>query len=73
MQGEPLSTTSQRTFRARQQQQALEALLLTGRLRVGAPAVEALRLVCGSGGGELVLLWAVMMRLEFVEGIAMSI
>lgn len=44
--GEPLSTTSQRTLRARQQQQALEALRLTGRLpAVFSPAVEAFLLL----------------------------
>lgn len=55
VQGEPLSTTSQRTLRARQQQHALEALLFTGRLLEERPAVEALRLLCRSDSvdGEL--------------------
>lgn len=39
--GEPFSTTSHRTLRARQQQQALEARLFTGRLWAESPAVEA--------------------------------
>jgi hypothetical protein len=39
--GEPFSTTSQRTLRARQQQQALEARRLTGRFWAARP--EALR------------------------------
>ena len=43
MQGEPFSTTSHRTLRARQQQQALEARLFTGRELAASPAVEALR------------------------------
>lgn len=41
--GEPFSTTSHRTLRARQQQQAFEARLLTGRLWPEIPAVEAFR------------------------------
>lgn len=41
--GEPFSTTSQRTLRARQQQQAFEARLFTGRLWPESPAVEAFR------------------------------
>lgn len=41
VQGEPFSTTSHRTLRARQQQQAFEARLLTGRLWPESPAVEA--------------------------------
>lgn len=48
VQGEPFSTTSQRTFRARQQQHAFEARLFTGRAAPGKPAVEALRLFCVS-------------------------
>lgn len=43
VQGEPFSTTSQRTLRARQQQHAFEARLLTGRVLPDMPAVEALR------------------------------
>lgn len=58
MQGEPLSTTSQRTFRARQQQHAREARLLMGRFPAASPAVEALRFFCDravSGGGDVVV------------------
>jgi hypothetical protein len=43
VQGEPFSTTSQRTFRARQQQQAFDARLFTGRLLPVSPALEAFR------------------------------
>lgn len=46
--GEPLSTTSHRTLRARQQQQAFEARRFTGRELAASPAVEALRLPLGS-------------------------
>lgn len=58
VQGEPLSTTSQRTFLARQQQHAREARLLMGRFPAASPAVEALRFFCDravSGGGEVVV------------------
>lgn len=48
VQGEPFSTTSQRTLRARQQQQAFEARRLTGRELAESPADEALRLLLGS-------------------------
>lgn len=48
MHGDPFSTTSQRTLRARQQQQALDARRFTGRELAGRPAVEALRLLLGS-------------------------
>lgn len=48
VQGEPFSTTSQRTFLARQQQQAREARRLMGRLAPGNPAVDAFRLFWGS-------------------------
>lgn len=41
--GEPFSTTSQRTLRARQQQQALDARRFTGRLWAERPAAEAFR------------------------------
>ncbi|KAL3252242.1 hypothetical protein ABHI18_010188 [Aspergillus niger] len=41
VQGEPFSTTSHRTLRARQQQHALDALRFTGRALAGRPAVEA--------------------------------
>lgn len=58
VQGEPFSTTSQRTLRARQQQQAREALRLMGLLAADRPAAEAFRLFCDdavSGGGEEVV------------------
>lgn len=47
VQGEPFSTTSQRTLRARQQQQALDARLFTGRDVPDNPAAAAFRLVWG--------------------------
>lgn len=56
--GEPFSTTSQRTLRARQQQQARDALRLIGRFAADRPAAEAFLLFCGdaiSGGGEEVV------------------
>jgi hypothetical protein len=56
--GEPFSTTSQRTLRARQQQQARDALRLIGRFAAERPAAEAFRLFCDdavSGGGEEVV------------------
>lgn len=57
MHGEPFSTTSHRTLRARQQQQAFEARRFTGREFAESPAVEALRLPLGSvsrvGFGEV--------------------
>lgn len=43
MQGDPFSTTSQRTLRALQQQQAFDARRFTGRLWEEGPATEALR------------------------------
>lgn len=43
MQGDPFSTTSQRTLRALQQQQAFEARRFTGRLWAERPATEAFR------------------------------
>jgi hypothetical protein len=43
VQGDPFSTTSQRTLRALQQQQAFDARRFTGRLWVERPAAEALR------------------------------
>jgi hypothetical protein len=46
--GEPFSTTSHRTFLARQQQHAFEARRLTGRELAESPAVEALRLLWDS-------------------------
>lgn len=49
VQGAPLSTTSHRTFRARQQQQAFDALLLTGREAAGRPAAADFRLFCAGG------------------------
>lgn len=48
MHGEPFSTTSQRTLRERQQQQAREARRLTGRAPPGNPATDAFRLFCAS-------------------------
>jgi len=47
VQGIPLSTTSQRTFRDRQQEHALEARLLTVLPLVGSPAIDTFRLACG--------------------------
>ena len=43
VQGDPFSTTSQRTLRALQQQQAFDARRFTGRLWEERPATEALR------------------------------
>jgi hypothetical protein len=54
VQGEPFSTTSQRTFRARQQQHALDARRFTGRALAERPAVEALRFPFESESTELV-------------------
>lgn len=51
MQGEPLSTTSQRTFLARQQQHALDARRFTGRELPARPATEAFRLACWLSAG----------------------
>lgn len=45
--GDPFSITSQRTFLARQQQQALEARLFTGRDVPDKPAAAAFLLLCG--------------------------
>lgn len=55
--GEPFSTTSQRTLRARQQQQAFDALLLTGRAEFCKLAALDLRLfldklLSGDSGDE---------------------
>jgi hypothetical protein len=43
----PLSTTSQRTFRDRQQEHALEARRLTVLPLVGRPAIETFLFACG--------------------------
>src|SRR5437764_4764608 len=47
VQGVPLSTTSHRTFRERQQWQALEARRFTVRPLAGRPAARALRFAVG--------------------------
>lgn len=48
----PLSTTSQRTFRERQQEHALEARRLTVLPLVGRPAIETFLLACGAMVGS---------------------
>jgi hypothetical protein len=71
VQGEPFSTTSQRTLRARQQQQARDALRLIGRFAADRPAAEAFRLFCDdavSGGGEEVVEAIVSEHREGVTG-----